>query len=149
LISLSFVRTCKARPYFLGPRCCGRYFLALRPIVVVVRDNVANPARLATLKRGDRIDIRVPDLAGAATVVNFRRRSLPFIRDLTHGVSTHSQGLPDAAIAKVKEQSKFVDMLTVRLDPNGNANDKGGRWGQSDQLEGLLKTIRDQYNASK
>jgi Cu/Ag efflux protein CusF len=35
---------------------------------------VADQARLATLKRGDRVDIQAADLASAATVVNFRQR---------------------------------------------------------------------------
>jgi hypothetical protein len=71
------------------------------------------------------------------------------IRDLTRGLFTHSQGLPEAALAKVKEQSKFVDTLAARLDQTGDANDKAGTESNLGKLEGVLKTIRDQYTSSK
>ncbi len=71
------------------------------------------------------------------------------IRDLTHGLSMHSQGLPEAALVKIKEQSKFVDILAARLDQTGDANDKAGTESSLSKLESVLKTIRDQYTSSK
>jgi hypothetical protein len=71
------------------------------------------------------------------------------IRDLTRGLSTHSQDLPETALAKVKEQSKFVDILAARLDQTGDANDKASTENNLSKLEGVLKTIRDQYTSSK
>ena len=71
------------------------------------------------------------------------------IRDLTRGLSTHSQGLPETALAKIKEQSKFVDTLAARLDQTGDANDKPGTESNLSKLEGVLKTIRDQYTSSR
>ena len=71
------------------------------------------------------------------------------IRDLAHGLATHSQGLPEAALVKVKEQSKFVDTLAARLDQTGDANDKAGTESNLTKLEGVLKTIRAEYTSSK
>jgi len=71
------------------------------------------------------------------------------VRDLTRGLSTHSQDLPETALAKVKEQSKFVDTLAARLDQTGDANDKASTESNLSKLEGVLKTIRDQYPSSK
>lgn len=71
------------------------------------------------------------------------------IRDLTRGLSTHSQGLPETALLKIKEQSKFVDTLAARLDQTGDANDKAGTESNLTKLEGVLKTIRAEYTSSK
>ena len=62
---------------------------------------------------------------------------------------THSQGLSETALTKVKDQSKFVDALATRLDQTGDANDKPGSESNLGKLEGVLKTIRDQYPPSK
>jgi hypothetical protein len=70
------------------------------------------------------------------------------IRDLVRGLPTHSQGLSDAALGKVKEQIRFVDTLAGRLDQTGDANDKAGTEANLSKLEGVLKAIREQYAAS-
>jgi hypothetical protein len=71
------------------------------------------------------------------------------VRDLVRGLPTHSPGLSEAALTKVKEQSKFVDTLAARLDQTGDANDKAGTKANLSKLEGMLKTIRDQYASAK
>ena len=71
------------------------------------------------------------------------------IRDLVRGLPTHSQGLSDAALAKVKEQIRFVDTLSGRLDQTGDAGDKASTEANLSKLEGILKVIREQYASEK
>ncbi len=71
------------------------------------------------------------------------------VRDLVRGLPTHSPDLPDAALTKVTEQSKFVDTLAARLDQTGDASDKAATEANLSKLEGVLKTIRDQYPSSR
>lgn len=71
------------------------------------------------------------------------------VRDLVQALPTHSSGLSQDAIAKVTEQSKFVDTLAERLDETGDANDKPGTVANLAKLEGILKTIRANYPAAK
>ena len=69
------------------------------------------------------------------------------VRDLVQALPTHSTGLSQDAIAKVTEQSKFVDTLAKRLDETGDGNDKPGTVANLAKLEGVLKTIRANYPA--
>ena len=69
------------------------------------------------------------------------------IRDLVLALPTHSSGLSTEALAKVTEQGKFVATLASRLDETGDANDKPGTQANFTKLEGVLKTIRDNYPA--
>ena len=97
------------------------------------------------------IDGQVRDLHGAiatgalATV----HQHAYAVRDLVRGLPAHSQGLAEASMNKVKEQVKFVDTLAARLDQSGDANDKAGTEANLNKLEGVLKTIRNEYPSSK
>jgi hypothetical protein len=71
------------------------------------------------------------------------------VRDLVRSLPSHSATLPAEALAKVTAQTKFVDTLAERLDQTGDANDKAGTETNVSKLEGVLKTIRDQYASSK
>lgn len=69
------------------------------------------------------------------------------VRDLVRALPIHSQGLSAAALATVSAQVKFVDILAVRLDASGDANDKAGTAANLAKLENILKSIRSQYAA--
>ena len=69
------------------------------------------------------------------------------VRDLVHGLASHSPGLTAAAMAQVNTQSKFVDTLAERLDQSGDANDKAGTQQNLTKLQGVLKGIRSHYPA--
>jgi hypothetical protein len=71
------------------------------------------------------------------------------VRDLVRSLPSHSANLPAEALAKVTAQTKFVDTLAERLDQTGDANDKAGTESNVSKLEGVLKTIRDQYTSSR
>lgn len=107
------------------------------------------PATSAEIWRA--IDSHVQELRAAVakgTLTNVHVEAFA-IRDLTRGLPTHSQGLPETALTKVKEQSKFVDTLAARLDQTGDANDKAGTESNLSKLEGVLKMIRAEYTSSQ
>ena len=111
----------------------------------------ATPIPTTSAEIWQAIDSHVQELRAAIAKGNLAGVHLDAfaIRDLARGLPKHSQGLPDAAIAKIKEQSKFVDILAARLDQTGDANDKAGTESNLNKLEGVLKTIRDQYPSSR
>ena len=115
--------------------------------VIAAEAPVVIPATAAEIWKA--IDMHIKELHADIDkgVVRNAHQHAFAIRDLVQALPTHSAGLSPDAIAKVTEQSKFVDTLAKRLDETGDANDKPGTVANFTKLGGVLKTIRANYPA--
>lgn len=69
------------------------------------------------------------------------------VRDLVNALPALSQSLSSEKLAAVKRDSKYVDLLAVRLDKTGDTNDKEGTAANLQKLKKILTSIRGNYMA--
>lgn len=67
------------------------------------------------------------------------------VRDLVRELPAHSPELSAADLAKVVQQSKFVDALAKRLDQAGDTGDRPAAASNLRKLENVLKMISAHY----
>ena len=85
---------------------------------------------------GQMLDLQ--DLVAKGTLKSVHMHAFA-VRDLVHGLASHSPGLTAAAMAQVSTQSKFVDTLAARLDAT---NRIGALDGQPPNAYGLSAKVR-------
>lgn len=67
------------------------------------------------------------------------------IRDLVNALAEKTKGLAPDKLEKVKTNAKFVAQLAERLDKSGDSNDLAATQANFKKLQGILKTIEEQY----
>ena len=67
------------------------------------------------------------------------------VRDMIAALPAVSASLPADKLDKVKSNSKFVATLAERLDAAGDGNDKAAAAQNFERLQGILKTLRENY----